>query len=199
MKHTSYAELFYLNKARKLVLNEVFMKDYTKVRFNGEFRHYQQSVIDNSDYYLRNGKIHIVAAPGSGKTTLGLELIRRLNKPALILSPSITIRGQWGKRFEDGFLDLNENISDYFSYNLKELKLINSITYQGLHSALNKLIDKGVSDNDTEDDEADIDYSNFELIKELIRKGVKTVCLDEAHHLRNEWYNCNFFNSNTTI
>jgi superfamily II DNA or RNA helicase len=165
------------------------MKDYTKVRFNGEFRHYQQSVIDNSDYYLRNGKIHIVAAPGSGKTTLGLELIRRLNKPALILSPSITIRGQWGKRFEDGFLDLNENISDYFSYNLKELKLINSITYQGLHSALNKLIDKGVSDNDTEDDEADIDYSNFELIKELIRKGVKTVCLDEAHHLRNEWYN----------
>ena len=126
------------------------MKDYSKVKFKGIFRHYQQSVLDNAEYFMRNGKIHIVAAPGSGKTTLGLELIRMLNKPALILSPSITIRGQWGSRFENGFLESNEDVSEYISYNLKETKLLTSITYQGLHSAFNKLIDQDLSENETE-------------------------------------------------
>lgn len=48
-------------------------------------------------------KIHIVAAPGSGKTTLGIELIRRMNGKALILAPSITIREQWIARIEEAF------------------------------------------------------------------------------------------------
>ena len=52
--------------------------NFNKVQFKGTFRDYQQKVLDNSNKYLKNKKIHIVAAPGSGKTILGLELISRL-------------------------------------------------------------------------------------------------------------------------
>ena len=64
------------------------------LRFKGTWRDYQERVLANSQRYLADRKLHIVAAPGSGKTTLGIELIRRLGAPCLILSPSITIRQQ---------------------------------------------------------------------------------------------------------
>ncbi|MBO4539338.1 MAG: DEAD/DEAH box helicase family protein, partial [Clostridia bacterium] len=115
------------------------MKSFEKVKFNGVFRDYQKRVLDNSDTYLLNGKINIVAAPGSGKTILGLELIRKLNAPTIILSPTTTIKYQWGTRFANNFLDATEDVNDYFSYDLHEITLINSITYQALHSVMNKL------------------------------------------------------------
>ncbi len=155
------------------------MKTFDKVHFKGIFRKYQQRILNNADKYLLNGKINIVAAPGSGKTILGLELIKRLNAPTIILSPSTTIKYQWGDRFKDGFLDEGEKIDDYFSYDLHEITLINSITYQALHSIMNKL--------PLEEDGEVTDYSDLDIF-ELVRKyNVKTICLDEAHHLQNEW------------
>ena len=65
------------------------------LEFKGTWRRYQARVLEHADRYMADGKIHIVAAPGSGKTTLGIELIRRMNGKALILAPSITIREQW--------------------------------------------------------------------------------------------------------
>lgn len=62
------------------------------LQFKGKWRDYQARVLQNAGKYLSDGRIHIVAAPGSGKTTLGIELIRRLNEKALVLTPSITIR-----------------------------------------------------------------------------------------------------------
>ena len=85
------------------------MNDFSKVRFKGTFRDYQARVLQNANTHLKDGKIHIVAAPGSGKTILGLELIRGLNAPALVLSPSVTIRQQWGERFTSSFLPDGEN------------------------------------------------------------------------------------------
>lgn len=76
---------------------------YSKYKFKGEFRPYQKRVLDNAEDYLVDNIINIVAAPGSGKTILGLELIRRLNKPALIISPTVTIQHQWGMRLSDNF------------------------------------------------------------------------------------------------
>ena len=83
--------------------------DFKNINFKWRFRDYQQAVLDNADKHLKDGKIHIVAAPGSGKTILGLELIKRLNSPTLILSPSVTIRQQWGERFIEAFLPENES------------------------------------------------------------------------------------------
>ena len=42
------------------------------VKFYGTYRPYQQRVLNNLSSFLDNEKIHVVAAPGSGKTTIGL-------------------------------------------------------------------------------------------------------------------------------
>src|SRR5688500_9680530 len=53
--------------------------------FSGVWRDYQQRVLDAFDTHMSDHRVHVVAAPGSGKTVLGLELMRRLGRPALIL------------------------------------------------------------------------------------------------------------------
>lgn len=68
---------------------------FEAIEFNGTFRSYQQEILDRADEYLADKKINIVAAPGSGKTILGLELIRRLGKPCIIRS----MEGKVFKRF----------------------------------------------------------------------------------------------------
>jgi len=163
---------------------------FNKFRFKGTFRDYQQNVLDNSAEYLENRKIHIVAAPGSGKTILGLELMMRLSSPALILSPSVTIRQQWGERFSEGFIPDGsaENINDILSYSLKSPKLLTSITYQALHAAYNKKVsDEAPEDSDDFEKSESEDFSSFDLLKTMKAAGVKTICLDEAHHLKSEW------------
>ena len=159
------------------------MKDFSKVRFAGTFRDYQARVLKNANTHLKDGKIHIVAAPGSGKTILGLELIRGLNSPALVLSPSVTIRQQWGDRFASSFLPEGENADDYISFDIRQPALLTSITYQALYSAWNRQ-KLNVSD-ESESEQAD--FTGFDLLETVKKAGVRTICLDEAHHLRSEW------------
>ncbi len=154
------------------------MKNFEKVHFRGKFRNYQQRILDNADKYLKDGKINIVAAPGSGKTVLGLELIRRLNAPCIVLSPTTAIRQQWGERFKDLFLESEEDFSLLFSNDLHNVKLLNSVTYQALYTAVEKI---------SSDDDGDIDCSDIDIFSAMRKFGIKTVCLDEAHHLKNEW------------
>ena len=47
------------------------------MHFAGEWRDYQARVLAEMDAYLEDGRLHVVAAPGSGKTVLGLETMRR--------------------------------------------------------------------------------------------------------------------------
>lgn len=115
------------------------MNYFQNVHFKCNFRDYQQRVLDNADEYLKDGKINIVAAPGSGKTVLGLELIRRLGAPCIILSPTTDIRQQWGERFKELFLEDKNDFSTLFSYDLHNMRLLNSVTYQALYSAVEKV------------------------------------------------------------
>lgn len=143
---------------------------FSRVTFRGKFRSYQQEVLDEAGQYLADGRIHIVAAPGSGKTVLGLELIRQTGKPTLVLSPTVTVRRQWGERFQELFLPEGEALEDYFSESLEKKAPVCSITYQALHMA-----SKPDSDGEPQWKKA---------VQEL---GIGTICLDEAHHLRSEW------------
>lgn len=152
--------------------------EFEKIHFKGTFRDYQQRVLDNSDKYLEDGKINIVAAPGSGKTILGLELIRRLGEPCIIFSPTTAIRQQWGERFKDLFLENKDEFNILFSYDLHNVKPINSVTYQALYTAIEKI---------SVDDAEDIDCSNIDIFTIIKNFGIKTICLDEAHHLKNKW------------
>lgn len=163
------------------------MKNFSKVKFKWTFRDYQQAVLDNSQKHLKDKRIHIVAAPGSGKTILGLELVRRQNAPTLIMSPSVTIRQQWGERFIEAYLPESENPDEYISYSLKNPKLITSITYQALHAAFTKSAIEEETDDDLLFAEESQDYSSFDLLSEIRKAGIKTICLDEAHHLKSEW------------
>lgn len=156
------------------------MNAFEGITFQGTFRPYQQRVLDNSKEYLKNNKIHIVAAPGSGKTILGLELIRRLGSPCLVLSPTNTIRYQWGDRFESMFLTPDKKVDDFVSFDLNNLKPITSTTYQALHSAMEKISFK-------DEDGQEFDYSEIDMFKLVKENGIKTICVDEAHHLQNEW------------
>ncbi len=170
------------------------------LEFKGTWRNYQSRVLSNAENYLADGKIHIVAAPGSGKTTLGIELIGRINMTTLILAPSITIREQWIERIKEGFLKDGIEAADYISNNLKDPRFITVATYQALHSAMTR---SGADENEqdlcsgTDDsEEADAlsteteseDYSNFDLVKTMQSMNLQVICLDECHHLRSEWW-----------
>lgn len=151
--------------------------------FQGEWRSYQKRVLDHADNYLKDGRIHIVAAPGSGKTTLGIELIRRQNTPALILSPSINIRNQWLERIRSAYLKESSGI---LSNSLHSPGLITAITYQALHSYMT-----GNGSEEQEDrlqPDAAGDTETIDIFKVFQQTGIRTLCLDEAHHLRNEWW-----------
>ena len=151
---------------------------FCNLKFKGEFRNYQKRILDNSEKYLSDKKLNIVAAPGSGKTILGLEFICRLNAPCLILSPTTTIRDQWGIRFKESFLSDNTKLETVFSSDLNKPAFINSITYQALYSSVNKIVI---------DEEGETDFSDIDIIPLIKKVGIKTICLDEAHHLQNEW------------
>ena len=151
---------------------------FEHIHFRGEFRDYQSRVLNNADRYLADGKINIVAAPGSGKTVLGLELIRRIGQPCLIFSPTTAIREQWGERFRDFFLDDKNEFEQLFSTDLRHIKLINSLTYQALFTAMEHA---GSSEGEENC------YADVDIVREIQCHGIGTICLDEAHHLKNEW------------
>ena len=162
-------------------------------QFKGTWRRYQARVLQNAGRYLRDGKVHIVAAPGSGKTTLGIELMNRIGRPALVFAPTITIREQWVARIASSFLKDGLNPDDYLSQDLKDLKLITISTYQSLHSAMNRYKGKEVdkvedTDDASPDMEQEVDFSNYDLVAEVKRNHIGVLCLDECHHLRSEWW-----------
>ena len=44
-----------------------------ELAFTGQWRHYQKRVLDKSDAFMAVGHLHLVAAPGSGKTMGGSD------------------------------------------------------------------------------------------------------------------------------
>ena len=171
------------------------------IRFRKSWRSYQQRVLDELKDHLDDNHLHVIAAPGSGKTVLGLEVMRRLNRPALILSPTVAIRDQWIDRFVHSFMDNGQNIPAWISRDIRQPQFITASTYQGLHSVYadepedeRQRTDDGEQTTDdrgqkTEDRKRKAGGKDA-LLKRLQQLGVRTLVLDEAHHLRNEWWKC---------
>jgi len=65
--------------------------------FGGTWRRYQTLALDAFEADRRHGRrrTHIVAPPGSGKTLLGVEIVRRLGTRALVLVPNTAVQEQW--------------------------------------------------------------------------------------------------------
>ncbi|MBR1425329.1 DEAD/DEAH box helicase family protein [bacterium] len=139
------------------------------LEFKGSWRSYQKRVLDELEYLLDDNKLNIVAAPGAGKTILGIEVLSRLRQNTLILAPTITIKNQWVQRIVDNFIN-NESDINKISNDISVIKDITVSTYQGLHSLYKNKDDKE------------------RLIQDLKKKEINTLVLDEAHHLRTEWW-----------
>ena len=68
--------------------------------FTGQWRGYQSQCLDafEADRAAGRHQTLLVAPPGSGKTVVGLEVVRRLGVPAVVLCPSRTIQRQWSEK-----------------------------------------------------------------------------------------------------
>ncbi len=141
-----------------------------RMQFSGTWRDYQARILQEMEDHLHDDRLHVVAAPGAGKTVLGLEIVRKLGRPALIFTPSLAIRDQWCERLAPLFMREPPDDCD-ISRNLARPRALTLSTYQSLDSFRR-------SD----------DLSR--LIDGLNREGSFTLVLDEAHHLRKAWWEC---------
>lgn len=169
------------------------------LRFNGHWRSYQQRILDNLDFHLRDKKLHVVAAPGAGKTTLGIEVIARLQRPTLILCPTNTIKNQWRDRICSSFLQ--EKDYGMVSTLIRKPAYLTVTTYQALLAAFCGRTDEEempISEENAEPEDSDTDSfassARFkqekadEVITILKAANISLLCFDEAHHLRREWW-----------
>jgi superfamily II DNA or RNA helicase len=65
--------------------------------FPGRWRRYQELALEAFERDRAAGRrsTHLVAPPGSGKTLLGMEIVRRLGHRALVLCPNSAVQAQW--------------------------------------------------------------------------------------------------------
>jgi superfamily II DNA or RNA helicase len=70
---------------------------FDDLSFGGEWRRYQKAAIAAFERDRATGRrrTHIVAPPGSGKTLVGVELVRRIGRRALVLTPNSAVQMQW--------------------------------------------------------------------------------------------------------
>ena len=158
------------------------------LHFCHPWRPYQRRVLDELESHLADERLHIVAAPGSGKTTLGLEVFRRVAAPALILAPTRTIRDQWIARLRDFATEGGAPLEEWTSCDLSRPAFLTAVTYQALHTSYR------VSDSELEEESEDADASapdrsEIDAVVERLRETeIGLLVLDEAHHLRAEWW-----------
>jgi len=113
-----------------------------------------------------------------------------LGKPTLVLSPTRVIRDQWIDRLRD-FDEIEDAMQlDWVSNSIKEPKTLTSITYQALHSKFAEELSAEEAD-ESELLEEDTGLKADELnafIQTLEKHRIQVLILDEAHHLRAEWW-----------
>jgi superfamily II DNA or RNA helicase len=210
--------------------------------FRFPFRKYQRLILAHLEAKLRqpagDRRLHIVAPPGSGKTIIGLELIRRLGSPAVVFAPTTTIQGQW--RDEVGmFVEDPARVADLTSSDPSRLAPISVFTYQLISTSaaadeqikdmarrawVEELLVAGQADGEEQararleeirennpsaysrdlarrsgrvkraalrSDDPNVSrflHANARrLVDDLMAHGVRTVLLDECHHLLDYW------------
>lgn len=130
---------------------------FSKMSFRHNWRQYQTRALRELDKFRDDKKIHIVAAPGAGKTVLGLEIMRRLKQRTLVLAPTNLICDQWLQRLRHDFLD--GILPDW-------------VTTKPIRNASLYVCT----------------YQYFFLHHKEFNDCFDVIILDEAHHLRNAWW-----------
>lgn len=136
-----------------------------QLHFAHPWRQYQEKILAETDLLFSQGKLHVVAPPGSGKTILGLELMLRSGRKTLILAPTLVIREQWIERLVQDFGA--EADPHWISRHLQQPAQLTVCTYQALHQAWK---------------------NQPQLIAQLQAAQIGTLIVDECHHLQKEWW-----------
>ncbi|MGV7106270.1 DEAD/DEAH box helicase family protein [Flavobacterium sp. U410] len=143
---------------------------FKELKFCYNWRSYQDRFLVHFQSHIQDNHLHVIAPPGSGKTILGIELMRKINKKSLVLCPTLTIRNQWHDRLQTFFMDGNS--FDEFSFDISNPSNVTFSTYQSLHSFYKKCTSKE-------------EYFSF-----FQQHRIEVLILDECHHLKNEWWKC---------
>jgi superfamily II DNA or RNA helicase len=131
----------------------------------------------------------VVLPPGAGKTYVGLEVIRRLDRPAVVFGPNTAIQGQW--------------VSTWASYRPTPEPMgtdralgtrLSALTYQSL-ATFDPTFDAAAAAGGGDDDAGDAGPSLLDrlhpngtaLVARLRELGPITIVLDECHHLLEVW------------
>ncbi|AFL80810.1 DNA/RNA helicase, superfamily II [Aequorivita sublithincola DSM 14238] len=146
------------------------MNTLSSLLFKFTWRSYQARFLKDFQVHLEDNHLHVVAPPGSGKTILGLEMMRRINKKTLVLSPTLTIRNQWNERMLECFVKDENSIP--ISFDIKNPETITFSTYQSLHSFYKN----------------ELESSDEKILRFFENAEIENIVLDEAHHLKNEWW-----------
>ncbi|EEH63500.1 type III restriction enzyme, res subunit [Gleimia coleocanis DSM 15436] len=141
-----------------------------KWKFQLPLRGYQQTALEQIKRHLEDQRIHIVAAPGSGKTILGLEIAGNLPGKVLVFAPSLAIRDQWISRQTENFLP-----KATVSTELENPQDLTCLTYQALYAAMRNEVDEETGEKRSK--------RNLDTLLET----TQVLILDEAHHLRRSW------------
>lgn len=104
---------------------------FERMQFRHGWRSYQARILSEVETHLDDRKLHVIAAPGAGKTVLGLEIIRQLGRRTLVLAPSLLVRDQWILRLQDDFL--NGEMPHWISTDLRADVALRFSTYQNVH------------------------------------------------------------------
>src|SRR5262249_26802042 len=111
----------------------------------------------------------------------------------------ITIRDQWVERLVQHFLPEGEPHPTWVSTELKNPAFLTVATYQAVHSLCSGEVESEAPSK-SETEEPDFDRANHEgngnggsksaetFPEVLSQAGFKTLVVDEAHHLRSEWW-----------
>lgn len=112
-------------------ISDTTKQTFDRMRFRHDWRNYQMRILSEMETHLDDDKLHVVAAPGAGKTVLGLEIIRKLGRRTLVLAPSLLVRDQWIARLRDDFLD--GELPDWISTDPEADVPLRFSTYQNIH------------------------------------------------------------------
>ncbi len=124
-----------------------------------------------------SSRLHVVAPPGAGKTILGLAWLLEREQRAVVLSPTSTIAAQWVDKFRslvvNPLYDLDSAALVGSDREVAQLPDVLCLTYQAF----------SVKERGTDTLHENVDV----LFERLIEHGVKTLVLDECHHLLDHW------------
>ncbi len=142
---------------------------FTNIIFPIEYRKYQQDMLETFEHLLNKNErqLHFVAPPGSRKTILGLDLIRRLNQQAVVFSPNSAIQIQWLDKLKALTNEMSIS-TDPFS----EADII-SLTYQAVAVKNHKTGEL---------------HDNAKNIIKHLKQHYPCNVLDECHHLGSGLY-----------